>query len=54
LYERARQNGITIAPGPIFSVRQKFRNFIRLSAAFWLEKTERAVKTLGSLAQQMK
>jgi DNA-binding transcriptional MocR family regulator len=54
LYERARQNGITIAPGPIFSVRQKFRNFIRLSAAFWSEKTERAVKTLGSLAEQMK
>ncbi|MBN2299038.1 MAG: PLP-dependent aminotransferase family protein [Deltaproteobacteria bacterium] len=54
LYEQARQNGITIAPGPIFSVRQKFRNYIRLSAAFWSERTHNAIKKLGSLSAQMR
>jgi DNA-binding transcriptional MocR family regulator len=54
LYERARELGISIAPGPIFSVREKYRNYIRLSAACWNEGIETAVKTLGSLAAQMR
>lgn len=54
LYEQARGHGITIAPGPIFSVREKYRNYVRLSAAFWSNKTEQAVKMLGMLAGQMK
>ena len=54
LYEQARGHGITIAPGPIFSVREKYRNYVRLSAAFWSNKTEQAVKMLGTLAGQMK
>jgi DNA-binding transcriptional MocR family regulator len=53
LYGRARELGISIAPGPIFSVRGKFQNFIRLSAAYWNPKIEQAVKTLGTLAGQM-
>ncbi|HPI92415.1 MAG TPA: PLP-dependent aminotransferase family protein [Deltaproteobacteria bacterium] len=53
LYEHARRHGITIAPGPIFTVREKYRNYIRLSAAFWSDKTEKAVKMLGTLAGQM-
>jgi DNA-binding transcriptional MocR family regulator len=53
LYEKALEAGLTIAPGPIFSARQKFRNCLRLNAAIWSEKVERAVRTLGQLAQDM-
>lgn len=51
LYEAALKEKITIAPGPIFSVRQKYRNYVRLNAASWNDKIERAVATLGSLAR---
>jgi len=53
LYGRARELGISIAPGPIFSVREKFQNYIRLSAAYWDPAIERVVKTIGSLAAAM-
>lgn len=54
LYEQALKAGITIAPGPIFSVRQGYRNHIRLNAAYWSDKIEKAVATLGGLAEGMK
>jgi DNA-binding transcriptional MocR family regulator len=50
LYEDAIKSGITIAPGPIFSAKRKFRNFVRLNAGFWSEKIEGAVVKLGRLA----
>jgi DNA-binding transcriptional MocR family regulator len=50
MYEGALSAGITIAPGPIFSAKQKFRNFVRLNAGFWSERIEGAVATLGQLA----
>ncbi|MEW6408769.1 MAG: PLP-dependent aminotransferase family protein [Nitrospirota bacterium] len=50
LYEKALKKGISFAPGPIFSSRQKYRNFLRLNAASWNEDIKAAVKTLGSLA----
>lgn len=50
LYEAALNAGITIAPGPIFSAGQRYRNCIRLNAGFWSETIERALATLGSLA----
>jgi len=53
LYEKALQAGITIAPGPIFSARQKFRNCIRLNTAIWSERTEKAIRKLGELVQCM-
>jgi DNA-binding transcriptional MocR family regulator len=53
LYELALKTGITIAPGPIFSVRKGYRNFIRLNGAFWSEKIEKALATLGNLAESM-
>lgn len=53
LYGRARELGISIAPGPIFSVREKYRNYIRLSAAYWDEQIDTALATLGTLAGQM-
>jgi DNA-binding transcriptional MocR family regulator len=52
LYGQALKAGITIAPGPIFSVRQDYRNCIRLNAAFWSDKIEKAIATLGTLAEK--
>ncbi|MBI5583163.1 MAG: PLP-dependent aminotransferase family protein [Deltaproteobacteria bacterium] len=54
LYELALQAGITIAPGPIFSIRRGYRNYIRLNAAFWSEKIEKALALLGHLAENLK
>lgn len=53
LYEQALKAGITIAPGPIFSLRQGYRNCIRLNGAFWSDKIEKALATLGGLAEKM-
>ncbi len=49
LYADAVNEGITIAPGPIFSASGKFRNCLRLNAAMWSEKIEHAIATLGRL-----
>ena len=54
LYEDALNSGITIAPGPIFSAKQKFPNFVRLNAGFWSGRIEGAVVTLGQLAATKK
>lgn len=53
LYEQALKAGITIAPGPVFSAKQKYRNCIRLNAGYWSERIERAIETLGQLAAAM-
>ena len=54
LYEGALQNGISIAPGIIFSITgDKYNNCIRLNAAFWSERVEQALETLGGLAEAM-
>ncbi|MBI5639193.1 MAG: PLP-dependent aminotransferase family protein [Nitrospirae bacterium] len=50
LYEKALKKGISFAPGPIFSSRQKYRNFLRLNAATWSDAIQEAIRTLGSLA----
>jgi len=50
LYESALNAGITIAPGPIFSAKQKYRNCIRLNAGFWSDTIESALAALGRLA----
>jgi len=50
LHRRALQQKISIAPGPIFSAKQKYKNFIRLSCGqAWSEKIDHAVRTLGDL-----
>jgi len=51
LHARALERKINIAPGPIFSAKGKFRNFIRLNCALrYDEMIERALITLGRLA----
>ncbi len=53
LHRRALQQKISIAPGPIFSAKQKYKNFIRLSCGLpWSEKIDRAVQTLAELARR--
>lgn len=50
LFEDALQAGISIAPGPIFSARQKFSSFIRLNCGFhWAQKTGAGFEVLGKL-----
>ncbi len=54
LFDRALAAGVSIAPGPIFSAKGKFRNFIRLNCGIpWSPEVERAVERLGRLARQM-
>ena len=51
LHRRALAQKISIAPGPIFSAKQKYKNFIRLSCGLpWSEKVESAVRILADLA----
>jgi len=52
LYHKALQQGISITPGPLFSLSAKFGNYIRLSAAYMDDKVERAIETLGGLATE--
>lgn len=55
LYRRALAHRIAIAPGPIFTAKQKCRNFIRLNCGNpWSETIEEAVRLLGQLAGEMR
>ncbi len=50
LFRRALAEKISIAPGPIFSAKQKFRNFIRLNCGNpWSDALEQAFQRLGQL-----
>lgn len=51
LFEDALREGIGIAPGPLFTTGDRFRNCIRVSAAFWSERIEQALETLGGLVE---
>ncbi|MCK9241432.1 PLP-dependent aminotransferase family protein [Desulfocurvus sp.] len=54
LFYRAREDGISIAPGSIFSTLDRFRNFIRLSTGgVWNQRLARGVAALGALAAEM-
>jgi DNA-binding transcriptional MocR family regulator len=53
LFERLLERGITIAPGPMFSASQRYRNCMRLSIGqVWAEKHERALREVGRAAQE--
>lgn len=54
LHERALGDHISIAPGPMFSARQSFRNFIRINCGHpWNTRSERAVRDLGTLIHKI-
>jgi DNA-binding transcriptional MocR family regulator len=50
LHEQALRRRIVIAPGPLFSARQRFTNFIRISAGTpWSERVADGIRTLARL-----
>ncbi|CAL95085.1 PLP-dependent aminotransferase family protein [Azoarcus olearius] len=52
LHRRALDEGISIAPGPIFSAGREYANFIRLNFGHpWSGEIERAMRRLGELAR---
>ncbi|MDD2310398.1 MAG: PLP-dependent aminotransferase family protein [Desulfuromonadaceae bacterium] len=53
LYHLALERGISIVPGPLFSLANKYGNYIRLSAAVWDDRIEQGIKTLGELAHEL-
>jgi len=54
LHRRARQAKISIAPGPIFSAKQRYKNFVIIGCGQpWSEKIEHAVRTLGDLIHKI-
>jgi DNA-binding transcriptional MocR family regulator len=54
LQARALAEGISIAPGPLFSARQGFPHFIRLNSGHpWNARQKRAIATLGVLVRKM-
>lgn len=51
LHRKALREKIGIIPGPIFSPKQKYQNFIRLSCGLpWSDRLEQALINLGRLA----
>jgi DNA-binding transcriptional MocR family regulator len=45
--------GISIAPGPIFSARQQFRNFLRINCGHpWTAAMDRAIQRLGEILRR--
>jgi DNA-binding transcriptional MocR family regulator len=54
LFEKLLERGITIAPGPMFSASQRYRNCMRLSVGqAWADKHERALREVGRRAQEL-
>jgi DNA-binding transcriptional MocR family regulator len=50
LHEQALRNRIVIAPGPLFSARQRFANFIRISAGTpWSPRVADGITTIARL-----
>ncbi|HEU0036568.1 MAG TPA: PLP-dependent aminotransferase family protein [Kofleriaceae bacterium] len=50
LHEQALRRRIVVAPGPLFSARQRFTNFIRMSAGTpWSDRIADGIKTLARL-----
>jgi DNA-binding transcriptional MocR family regulator len=53
VHRAALEHGISIAPGPIFSARREFRNFMRLNYGHpWTPKVEAAIRTIGRLIRE--
>ncbi|MDR3680976.1 MAG: PLP-dependent aminotransferase family protein [Flavipsychrobacter sp.] len=54
LYQEAMAHKISIAPGTIFSLQDRYKNCMRLSYGMqWKPEIERALKTLGGLVHAM-
>ena len=54
LHEAALAQEISIAPGPMFSAKQGFQNFIRINCGHaWSARAEEAIGTLARLVRQL-
>jgi DNA-binding transcriptional MocR family regulator len=54
IHRQAVESGITIAPGPMFSARRQYRNYIRLNYGHpWTPEMDRAVRRLGQLLRRV-
>jgi DNA-binding transcriptional MocR family regulator len=54
LFWRARAEGISVAPGPLFSSKGAHRNFMRLNCAVEMnQRAQRALMRLGALAAEL-
>ncbi|MCX7023681.1 MAG: PLP-dependent aminotransferase family protein [Spirochaetes bacterium] len=53
LYREAVKARISIAPGYIFSPSHKHRDYIRLNAALWSERTENDLARLGAIVKRL-
>ncbi len=54
LHEHALRRGIVVAPGPLFSARQRFGSFVRMSAGTpWSDRIASGIRTLGRLAAKL-
>lgn len=52
LYEMALREGISVAPGLIFSLSDRFNTCLRLNAAWWSEQIEQALEVVGGFAKE--
>ena len=53
LYTVLEAQGITVAPGALFSTGDSFRNYLRLNAAAFSPKTAWALKAVGDAAKEL-
>jgi DNA-binding transcriptional MocR family regulator len=54
LFRRARDERISIAPGPMFTTTKRYRNCIRVGCGhLWSAKMEMGLMRLGKLAAQL-
>jgi DNA-binding transcriptional MocR family regulator len=54
LHQLAAANGISIAPGPIFSAQRSFKDYIRLNYGhIWDAQIEAGLATLGKLVRHL-
>lgn len=52
VFREAREQGINVAPGRMFSTTDKYEDYIRLNCANpWSERIEWAIRTLGELVE---
>lgn len=49
LYKEAARARISLAPGTLFSPSRKHRDYIRLNASVWSERTEKDIRRLGAI-----
>lgn len=53
LHRRALDLGISIAPGPIFSARQQFKNYLRINTGHpWTNTMAQAIQKIGQLLKR--